>query len=169
MPNPHGTNAPMKAPRACWLFWASSSGGASETKIAVRRDHLATPWPQLAQEEIRAHRHWQGFVNCGAGLMPLYQKLPRASDMRVLLIEDDSATAQSIELMLKSESFNLYTTDLGEEGVDLGKIYDYDIILHRPQSLYVAINRFHSNGMEYFPPQWRSFCSHELRRIKTHV
>src|SRR6266853_6049982 len=33
--------------------------------------------------------------------------------MRVLLIEDDSAVAQSIELMLKSESFNVYTTDLG--------------------------------------------------------
>jgi two-component system cell cycle response regulator CtrA len=49
--------------------------------------------------------------------------------MRVLLIEDDSATAQSIELMLKSEGFNIYTTDLGEEGVDLGKLYDYDIIL----------------------------------------
>jgi two-component system cell cycle response regulator CtrA len=49
--------------------------------------------------------------------------------MRVLLIEDDSAVAQSIELMLKSESFNVYTTDLGEEGIDLGKIYDYDIIL----------------------------------------
>ena len=49
--------------------------------------------------------------------------------MRVLLIEDDSATAQSIELMLKSDSFNVYTTDLGEEGIDLGKIYDYDIIL----------------------------------------
>jgi len=49
--------------------------------------------------------------------------------MRVLLIEDDSAVAQSIELMLKSESFNIYTTDLGEEGIDLGKIYDYDIIL----------------------------------------
>src|ERR1700683_4557712 len=49
--------------------------------------------------------------------------------MRVLLIEDDSATAQSIELMLKSESFNVYTHDLGEEGIDLGKIYDYDIIL----------------------------------------
>jgi two-component system cell cycle response regulator CtrA len=49
--------------------------------------------------------------------------------MRVLLIEDDSATAQSIELMLKSESFNVYTTDLGEEGVDLGKVYDYEIIL----------------------------------------
>jgi two-component system cell cycle response regulator CtrA len=49
--------------------------------------------------------------------------------MRVLLIEDDSVTAQSIELMLKSDSFNVYTTDLGEEGIDLGKIYDYDIIL----------------------------------------
>ncbi|MCI5044966.1 MAG: response regulator transcription factor [Aquisalinus sp.] len=49
--------------------------------------------------------------------------------MRVLLIEDDGATAQSIELMLKSDGFNVYTTDLGEEGVDLGKLYDYDIIL----------------------------------------
>ena len=53
----------------------------------------------------------------------------KGKKMRVLLIEDDSATAQSIELMLKSESFNIYTTDLGEEGVDLGKLYDYDIIL----------------------------------------
>jgi two-component system, cell cycle response regulator CtrA len=49
--------------------------------------------------------------------------------MRVLLIEDDNAIAQSIELMLKSEGFNIYTTDLGEEGVDLAKLYDYDIIL----------------------------------------
>ncbi len=49
--------------------------------------------------------------------------------MRILMIEDDSATAQSIELMLKAEGFNVYTSDLGEEGVDLGKIYDYDLIL----------------------------------------
>ncbi len=49
--------------------------------------------------------------------------------MRVLLIEYDSATAQSIELILKSESFNVYLTDFGDEGIDLGKIYDYDIIL----------------------------------------
>jgi two-component system cell cycle response regulator CtrA len=49
--------------------------------------------------------------------------------MRVLLIEDDSNTAQAIELMLKSESFNVYITDLGGEGLDLGKVYDYDIIL----------------------------------------
>ena len=49
--------------------------------------------------------------------------------MRVLLIEDDRATSQSIELMLKSESFNVFTADLGEEGIDLGKLYDYEIIL----------------------------------------
>lgn len=49
--------------------------------------------------------------------------------MRVLLIEDDSALANSIKLMLKSENFNVYVTNLGEDGVDLGKIYDYDIIL----------------------------------------
>src|SRR3712207_7514780 len=49
--------------------------------------------------------------------------------MRVLLIEDDASVSASIELMLKSENFNTYTTDLGEEGVDLGKLYDYDIIL----------------------------------------
>ena len=35
----------------------------------------------------------------------------------------------SFRLMLESESFNVYTTDLGEEGVGLGKLYDYDIIL----------------------------------------
>jgi two-component system, cell cycle response regulator CtrA len=49
--------------------------------------------------------------------------------MRVLLVEDDAAVAGSIELMLRSESWNVFTTDLGEEGIDLGKLYDYDIIL----------------------------------------
>jgi two-component system cell cycle response regulator CtrA len=49
--------------------------------------------------------------------------------MRVLLIEDDSAVAKSINLMLNQAGFNVYTTDLGEEGLDLGKLYDYDIIL----------------------------------------
>jgi len=31
--------------------------------------------------------------------------------------------------MLSGEGFNVYNTDLGEEGVDLGKLYDYDIIV----------------------------------------
>ena len=49
--------------------------------------------------------------------------------MRVLLVEDDEATAKSLDLMLSSEGYNLYATDLGEEGLDLGKIYDCDIII----------------------------------------
>ncbi len=49
--------------------------------------------------------------------------------MRVLLIEDDTAMAKGIELMLGAEGFNCYSTDLGEEGLDLGKLYDYDIIV----------------------------------------
>lgn len=49
--------------------------------------------------------------------------------MRILLAEPDAVVAQSIELMLKSESFNVYTTDLGEEAIDLGKLYDYDLIV----------------------------------------
>jgi two-component system cell cycle response regulator CtrA len=49
--------------------------------------------------------------------------------MRVLLIEDDSMVAKSIELSLKAEGFNVYSTDLGEEGVNLGKVYEQDIII----------------------------------------
>src|SRR5271168_1099684 len=53
----------------------------------------------------------------------------RRIQVRVLLVDDDAAIARSIELMLKIEEINVYRTDLGEEGVDLGKIYDYDVIL----------------------------------------
>ena len=49
--------------------------------------------------------------------------------MRVLLVEDDTSTAKSIELMLKSEGYIIDTTDLGEDGLEIGKIYDYDIII----------------------------------------
>lgn len=49
--------------------------------------------------------------------------------MRILLIEDDHASAQAIELMLKSENHSVDTTDLGEEGIDLAKRNDYDLIL----------------------------------------
>ena len=42
--------------------------------------------------------------------------------MRVLLIEDEPTTARAIELMLTTEGFNVYSTDLGEEGLDLGKL-----------------------------------------------
>lgn len=49
--------------------------------------------------------------------------------MRILLVEDDPATARSIEMMLTHANFNVYRTDLGEECVDLAKLYDYDLIL----------------------------------------
>ena len=49
--------------------------------------------------------------------------------MRVLLVEDDSATAASIEMMLRAENFIVDTTDLGEDGLEIGKLYDYDIII----------------------------------------
>ncbi|WP_095589635.1 response regulator transcription factor CtrA [Actibacterium ureilyticum] len=49
--------------------------------------------------------------------------------MRILLIEDDPTTSKSIELMLTHANLNVYATDLGEDGVDLAKIYDYDLIL----------------------------------------
>jgi len=48
---------------------------------------------------------------------------------RVLLIEDDSTMARSVELMLRSENFNVYVTSFGEEGIELCKLYDYDIAL----------------------------------------
>lgn len=49
--------------------------------------------------------------------------------MRILLVEDDPATSRSIELMLSHANLNVYCTDLGEEGIDLAKLYDYDLIL----------------------------------------
>lgn len=49
--------------------------------------------------------------------------------MRILLVEDDASLAKSIELMLKSEGFIVDTTEFGEDGLEIGKIYDYDIIV----------------------------------------
>jgi len=51
--------------------------------------------------------------------------------MRVLLVEDDATTAASIKMMLGKENFMCDATDLGEDGLEIGKLYkdDYDIIL----------------------------------------
>ncbi|NKB56617.1 MAG: response regulator [Alphaproteobacteria bacterium] len=49
--------------------------------------------------------------------------------MRVLLVEDDKAISDSIQLMLKTENFVVDCTELGEDGLEIGKIYDYDIII----------------------------------------
>jgi two-component system cell cycle response regulator CtrA len=49
--------------------------------------------------------------------------------MRVLLVEDDTSTAKSIEMMLRSDGYVIDVTDLGEDGLEIGKLYDYDIII----------------------------------------
>ena len=49
--------------------------------------------------------------------------------MRVLLVEDDVNTKESIELMLKASGMVVDSTDLGEDGLEIGKLYDYDIII----------------------------------------
>lgn len=49
--------------------------------------------------------------------------------MRVLLVEDDPSTARSIELALAAEGIVCDTANLGEEGLEIGQLYDYDIII----------------------------------------
>ncbi|MGE4562454.1 MAG: response regulator transcription factor [Rhodospirillales bacterium] len=49
--------------------------------------------------------------------------------MRVLLVEDDPTTQQSVRMMLESASMVVDTTDLGEDGLEISKLYDYDIII----------------------------------------
>jgi two-component system cell cycle response regulator CtrA len=51
------------------------------------------------------------------------------TSMRILLIEDDAATAAGIELMLKTVGFICDKTDHGEDGLEIGKLYDYDLII----------------------------------------
>ncbi|WP_425430974.1 response regulator transcription factor CtrA [Donghicola tyrosinivorans] len=46
-----------------------------------------------------------------------------------MLIEDDPTTTKSIELMLGHANLNVFSTSFGEEGVELAKLYDYDLIL----------------------------------------
>lgn len=49
--------------------------------------------------------------------------------MRILLIEDDTPTAKSIEALLKKEGLIVDTTSFGQYGLEVGKIYDYDGII----------------------------------------
>ncbi len=78
--------------------------------------------------------------------------------MRVLLVEDDPTTSKSIELMLGNANLNVYSTDLGEEGVDLAKLYDYDLIL-------LDINLPDMNGFDVL----RQLRQLRLARIETPI
>jgi two-component system cell cycle response regulator CtrA len=49
--------------------------------------------------------------------------------VRILLIEDDTPTAKSIEALLKKDGLTVDSTNFGQYGVEIGKIYDYDGIV----------------------------------------
>ena len=49
--------------------------------------------------------------------------------MHILLVEDNPVAAKSIELKLLAERHNVFTTDLGEDAVELASVYDYDVVL----------------------------------------
>lgn len=49
--------------------------------------------------------------------------------MRILLVEDDPNTAKCVVQMLSHAGMSVYTIDLGEDAIELAKLYDYDLIL----------------------------------------
>lgn len=49
--------------------------------------------------------------------------------MRILLVEDDPITAEMTEAALKSEGIVCDVTDLGEDAIELAKIYDFDLVV----------------------------------------
>ncbi|PKU22322.1 response regulator transcription factor CtrA [Telmatospirillum siberiense] len=49
--------------------------------------------------------------------------------MRILIVEDDPITSKSLELALRAEGMVVDATSMGEDGLEIGKLYDYDIIL----------------------------------------
>ena len=49
--------------------------------------------------------------------------------MRALIIEDDPATLRSVARLLADEGWTTDTAQTGEDGFELGKLYDYDIII----------------------------------------
>ncbi len=49
--------------------------------------------------------------------------------MLVLIATANDFTSASIKMMLRKENFICDTTDLGEDGLEIGKLCDYDIIL----------------------------------------
>src|SRR3569623_1520505 len=49
--------------------------------------------------------------------------------MHILLVEDNPVAAKSIELKLAADGHNVFTTDLGEDAVELADLYDYDLVL----------------------------------------
>jgi two-component system, cell cycle response regulator CtrA len=49
--------------------------------------------------------------------------------MRVLIIEDNNATAKTIELALATEGIIADIATLGQDGIEVNMIYDYDLVV----------------------------------------
>jgi len=49
--------------------------------------------------------------------------------MRILLIEDDLLLASAVRMTLNDEGMVVHETQLGEDGVDMAKVYEFDAIL----------------------------------------
>ncbi|GHS92441.1 DNA-binding response regulator [Alphaproteobacteria bacterium] len=49
--------------------------------------------------------------------------------MRILFVEDDFITGQSMQKLLQSEGFICDISNNGEEGLEVGKLYEYDLII----------------------------------------
>jgi two-component system cell cycle response regulator CtrA len=49
--------------------------------------------------------------------------------MRILLVEDDRATAAAIDLILRAEGFACETADLGEDGLEISRVHEHDLII----------------------------------------
>jgi len=49
--------------------------------------------------------------------------------MRILLVEDDPFMARTIEAMLRKEDWVVDSTDMGEDGLEIGKLYEYDLVI----------------------------------------
>ncbi len=49
--------------------------------------------------------------------------------MRALVVEDDPVSTRLIEAALRSENIVFEPTDRGEDGIELAKLYDFDIIV----------------------------------------
>ena len=65
----------------------------------------------------------------------------RGLTMNILVIEDDAAVRDSIELMLKVHGWNIFGTALGQEGLDLASQSAFDLVL-------LDLNLPDINGME---------------------
>ena len=49
--------------------------------------------------------------------------------MQILVVEDNASTARALELMLTTAKHGVFMTGTGEEGIDLAKNYEYDLII----------------------------------------